>query len=57
MNNLREKHRLEWENIVISLINRGWSKSDARWEADDRIESRYADVAAADEEDNAELEQ
>lgn len=53
MNNLREKHRLEWENIVISLINQGWLKSDARYEADELIEIRYADVAAADEEDNA----
>lgn len=41
--NLRERYRAEWENIVISLINSGWSKSDAQYEADNRLEDRYSD--------------
>ena len=32
---IREKHRLEWENIVISYINRGYSKGEAMQKADD----------------------
>jgi hypothetical protein len=36
-----EEHRLEWENIVIDLINRGWTKSEAQNEADTRIELEY----------------
>ena len=38
---LREKYRTKWENIVISLINSGWSKSEAQYEADQRLENRY----------------
>ena len=41
---LRELHRLEWENIVISLINSGWGKSDAQHEADERIRDRWEDI-------------
>ena len=38
---LREKHRFEWKNIVISLINSGWGRSDAEIEADQRIEESH----------------
>jgi len=41
LNELREKHRLEWENIVITKINQGFSKSDAKQWADECILSRY----------------
>ena len=37
---LREKYRLEWENIGINLLNSGWGRSDAQIEADERIEER-----------------
>ena len=40
---LREKYRLEWENIVISLISSGWLKSDAQYEADERLELKYSE--------------
>lgn len=46
---LRDKYRLEWENIVINLINQGWMKSKAQYEADDRLESRYGEVDEEDE--------
>lgn len=43
MSELREKYRLEWENIVISLINSGWSKGEAQHEADDRLNDKYVE--------------
>ena len=41
MEKLREQHRLEWENLVITYINQGCSKSDARYNADQRISDKY----------------
>ncbi len=49
----REEHRLEWENIVISFINQGWSKVHARRVADERIEDRYfGEIEDEEEEQN-----
>jgi len=38
---LRDKHRLEWENKVISYINMGSRKSDAQIRADENLEDKY----------------
>jgi hypothetical protein len=38
---LVEKHRYEYENILITLINQGWDKGSAKAEAAERIFSRY----------------
>lgn len=46
---LREKNRLTWENLVITYINCGYSKSDAQTAADESI--RY-DESGDFEEDN-----
>lgn len=38
---LREKYRLEWENIVIDKINQGWLKSEAQNWADESLLDKY----------------
>lgn len=52
---LREKYRLEWENIVIMLINSGWGRSDAQIEADQRIEDNHDEEDEDDIEDEEEI--
>jgi len=49
MNKLREKYRLEWENIVITLINGGMGLGSAQMEADRRIEDNHYDELTEDE--------
>jgi hypothetical protein len=47
---LREKHRLEWENWVISLMHQGFGKTEAQYRADERLEDKYFSEDADDAE-------
>ena len=39
---LREKYRLEWENLVISYINQGMGKEEAKLNADVCLDDKYS---------------
>lgn len=38
---MKEKYQLEWENIVITYINQGMNKSDAKCRADEALQYKY----------------
>lgn len=40
---------LEWENLVITYINRGFTKSDARTRATEIMEDRYNKFTTSDD--------